>query len=277
MPYELTTEDYTRLWPDLVSVAPKKVVFTGGEPLLRRDLTTLLSGFRDADPSNKIRRCLNTNGELLTRAYARKLRGLVDEIRISIDGLALNNDILRGAGSFAQALAAFEAAQEEGFDPFALVTVTKESLQDLTELLGLLFDRRVNRIRLNVFRPIGRGAGRPDWVVPQSEISTMLEQAWHARTGTDLPSPAHANELTANNCGVGRYLNVLPNGETYPCHVLMSPPFFCGDLRQESLGQQICCSDGLLAHLQSLDLDELATAEEIGPLERAFLEKVCVD
>jgi len=66
-------EDYTRLWPELVALDPRKVILTGGEPLLRPDLFDLLRGLRDADPDHRVLRCLNTNGYLATPELARQL------------------------------------------------------------------------------------------------------------------------------------------------------------------------------------------------------------
>src|SRR5689334_16030831 len=66
LPDEMTTEDFARLWPEMVKVRPQKVIFTGGEPLLRPDILDLLRGLRDADPEHRILRCLNSNGHLVT-------------------------------------------------------------------------------------------------------------------------------------------------------------------------------------------------------------------
>jgi len=41
-PGEMTAMEYRRVWPDVVAARPKKIIFTGGEPLLRADLLTLL-------------------------------------------------------------------------------------------------------------------------------------------------------------------------------------------------------------------------------------------
>ena len=76
MPDEMTAEEFNRLWPDMVAIRPQKVVFTGGEPLLRPDILDLLRGLRDADPYHLVLRCLNTNGHLVTRELARELVGL---------------------------------------------------------------------------------------------------------------------------------------------------------------------------------------------------------
>lgn len=95
LPDEMTTEELTRLWPDMVALRPEKVVFTGGEPLLRPDILDLLRGLRDSDPQHHVLRCLNTNGHLVTKELARQLVGLADEVRVSLDALPARNDALR--------------------------------------------------------------------------------------------------------------------------------------------------------------------------------------
>jgi MoaA/NifB/PqqE/SkfB family radical SAM enzyme len=88
-----------------VALQPEKAILTGGEPLLRPDILDLLRGLREADPEHRVLRCLNTNGQLVTPELARQLVGLADEVRVSLDALRERNDALRGAGSFAAAIA----------------------------------------------------------------------------------------------------------------------------------------------------------------------------
>ena len=73
-PDELSTDEIQRLWPDVTRLRPRKLVFTGGEPLLRADLQGLVLAFAEADASHAIQRCLNTNGHLLTRAFVRGVK-----------------------------------------------------------------------------------------------------------------------------------------------------------------------------------------------------------
>src|SRR4029453_18700825 len=76
MPDEMTAAEYRSLWPDLVALRPEKIIFTGGEPLLRDDLLELLDDLRAADPGHAVTRCLNSNGHLVTPELARRLVGL---------------------------------------------------------------------------------------------------------------------------------------------------------------------------------------------------------
>ncbi len=48
MPGEMSADEYRALWPALVALRPQKIIFTGGEPLLRPDILQLLRDLRAA-------------------------------------------------------------------------------------------------------------------------------------------------------------------------------------------------------------------------------------
>ena len=170
------------------------------------------------------------------------------------------NDALRGAGNFAAAVRALDCYYRVGFEPKVLVTVTAHSLPDLEDLLVFLIERKLTRVNLNVFRPIGRGRGHLEWLVPPSQVRVAIERAW-ARCYTGRPMPAEPPEQPRSTCGVGQFLNVMPNGDVFPCHVLIQPEFRRGSLRQQSL-LEICRRNGLLGELQALNFQDVAGQDE---------------
>jgi len=260
LPDEMTTEEFARLWPEMVALRPQKVVFTGGEPLLRADILELLGGLRAADPEHHVLRCLNANGHLVTPDLARALVGLADEVRVSLDALPKRNNALRGEGNFDAAMRALECYYAVGFEPKVLVTVTATSLPDLEELLCLLIERKLTRINLNGFRPIGRGAGHGEWRARPEEIREAVRRAWE-RCYPDRPAPPGPPPEAQSHCGAGSFLNIMPNGDVFPCHVLTQPEFRCGNVREESL-LEICSRSGLLGQLQALDFQALAQQDD---------------
>ena len=262
MPDEMNADAFTRLWPDMVALRPEKVVFTGGEPLLRRDIVELLRGLRDADAEHHITRCLNSNGHLVTPKLARELVGLADEVRVSVDALALRNDALRGQGNFAAAIRALETYYAVGFEPKVLITVTRQSLPDLEDLVCFLVERKFTRLNINAFRPIGRGAQHGDWGVSAAEVNAALKRAWK-RCYPDRAEPPELPEMEGFqcNCGVGRFLNIMPNGDVFPCHVLTQREFCLGNVREESL-LHICRRSGLLGQLADLDFRDMAREDD---------------
>lgn len=258
---EMVTQEYGSLWSDIVALRPKKAIFTGGEPLLRPDILELLRGLRDTDPNHHVLRCLNTNGHLVTPKLSKQLVGLADEVRVSIDALPESNDALRGAGNFDAAMRALEYFYADGFEPKVLVTITSISLPDLEELLCLLIKKKFTRINLNSFRPIGRGKGYSEWAVKPEDVRTAVRRAWQ-RCYPDQPTPPEPPEPEAcSNCGVGSFLNIMPNGDVFPCHVLTDREFRCGNVREQSL-VEICRRNGLLGKLAALDFQELARQNE---------------
>ena len=252
LPNELTTEEFSRLWPDIVEVCPQKVVFTGGEPLLRPDLFDLLEGLRSHDRDHRIRRCLNSNGHGLTTDVARRLVGLADEVRISVDALEQRNDAVRGSGNFAAAFRALENLYQLGFEPKVLVTVSTFTMPDLEELICLLRERNYTRITVNGLRAIGRAAGSIEWQVDPDHIEQAVGRAWQrCFPGRSAPHQT-AVALPAQNCGVGSFINIMPNGDVFPCHVLVDRELCCGNVRRLKLGA-LCQPTALLGRLAALD------------------------
>jgi len=257
----MTTDEFNRLWPEMVALRPQKVVFTGGEPLLRPDILDLLRGLRDADSEHHVLRCLNTNGHLVTPELAHELVGLADEVRVSLDAMPERNDAIRGKGNFEAAVRALECYYAVGFEPKVLITVTSHSLPDLEELLCFLIKKKITRINLNNFRPIGRGKGHREWQTEPKEIQTAVKRAWERCCPEQLLPPELPKPEVHQHCGVGQFLNIFPNGDVFPCHVLTDQEFRLGNAREQSL-LDICRRDGLLGELAALDFQKFACQDE---------------
>jgi len=260
LPDELTTQEFTALWPQIVAIGPEKVVFTGGEPLLRSDLLELLAGMKAADPEHRVLRCLNTNGHLMTSTLARTLVGLADEVRVSIDALPERNDAMRGAGNFDAAIQALKILYAEGFEPKALITITAHTQPDLEELVTLLLGVGITRLNFNTFRPIGRGVGKWDWRMDEAVAQAAIRRGRQRAFPNLTPPPPQPVSEESSHCGVGTFLNVLPNGDVFPCHVLTNPEFRLGNLRNQSLSD-ICRREGLLGRLAELDFIEVSRTD----------------
>jgi MoaA/NifB/PqqE/SkfB family radical SAM enzyme len=261
LPDEMTAEDFISFWPDLIELRPRKIVFTGGEPLLRPDILQLLRTLRDADSAHKVFRHLNTNGLLMTPELAAELHQLVDEVRVSLDAFRERNDLLRGKGSFDAAVRALMLLREAGFEPKALITVTSPMLPDLEELICYLLARGITRIKLNELRLIGRGAGCGDLAESLLAARPHVVRAFQ-RFFPSISAADHSSQpMIQKHCGVGGFLNIMPNGDVFPCHVLTMPEFRCGNVRNDRL-IKICARSGLLGQLQDLDFTQMADQDK---------------
>jgi len=132
---------------------------------------------------------------------------------------------------------------------------------DLEKLLCFLIHKGISRINLNLFRPIGHGADHEDWMAEPNEVNRTARLAWEQCCQEQPLPPELANPISHTNCGVGSFLSIMPNGNVFPCHALMVPEFYCGNVRERGLSE-ICHQDGLLGQLQALNFHQLACQEE---------------
>jgi len=97
----------------------KEYYFTGGEPLMNRDMEGILEDVLEIGPATVL-----TNATLIDRARASALAGLAAtspytlEMRVSLDGVTPEmNDPIRGEGTFDRCMEGVEALVAEGFLP----------------------------------------------------------------------------------------------------------------------------------------------------------------
>jgi len=109
---------------------PLMVTFTGGEPLLRRDLEELVATVNDSVRLKYI--ILLTHGGMLSIERARSLRAAgVNQFNISLDYLDERHDAARGiAGLTAKIFATVEGMRAAGMDGIRFNTVIKNDNLD---------------------------------------------------------------------------------------------------------------------------------------------------
>ena len=81
----LTYEEMTFVTASLLPLDLEKIRLTGGEPLLRKNITTLIGQLRELDPTLDI--ALTTNGALLFQHAASLKKAGLNRVTVSIDAL----------------------------------------------------------------------------------------------------------------------------------------------------------------------------------------------
>jgi MoaA/NifB/PqqE/SkfB family radical SAM enzyme len=255
---EMDTQKVIDVLEDAALLGAKKLVFTGGEPLLRDDLRMLATYFKSSDNHRTMRLSLNSNGILISPQNASWLVELFDEIRISIDGFPEYNDVIRGSGAFAGAMAACQDIIAAGGSPYVFITVTALNLPGLDEFLAYLLYEGICRIHLSPIRLTGRASGKHGWGCSSEEITRVAKKFWREYVGLELIEPSKTENF---NCGLGRYITIYPDGSLYPCHLLAFPEFRAGNIGQESLYSLFHRSE-LLNKIRELDFCRLAMQDK---------------
>jgi MoaA/NifB/PqqE/SkfB family radical SAM enzyme len=128
-PY-VTLENFQQNVRDLKALGVKVIDFTGGEPLLHRQLDQLL---RIAKSHGMIT-TVTTNG-LLYPKYAEKLSGLIDMLHFSLDSpVREEHDKSRGVKCFDKVMDSIAIARQLGERPDILFTVFEENIHQIQQV-----------------------------------------------------------------------------------------------------------------------------------------------
>jgi len=152
---EISTEQARKVIDDLAAYGAPVMLFSGGEPLVRQDLTELASHA----VSRGMRAVISTNGTLITRAKARELKDVgLSYVGISIDGRREIHDKFRGVpGSFDKAMQGVENCQAHGLKVGLRFTVNKRNVGEVSHIFRILRDMDIPRVCFYHLVYSGRG------------------------------------------------------------------------------------------------------------------------
>jgi cyclic pyranopterin phosphate synthase len=175
----LTFEEIARLARLVVGLGVRKLRLTGGEPLLRRELATLvrmLSTIPDVEDVT-----LTTNGSLLGRQAGALADAGLSRISVSLDSLdeqtfARMNDVGFPVSSVLDGIAAAERA---GLKPIKVNMVVRRGLNEHDVVpMARYFRERGHILRFIEYMDVGHTNGwRLDDVVPAQEIIAAIDAA----------------------------------------------------------------------------------------------------
>ncbi|AKB19808.1 MULTISPECIES: 12,18-didecarboxysiroheme deacetylase [unclassified Methanosarcina] len=153
---ELSTEEGKALIDDLAAFGSPVMLFSGGEPTMRKDLPELAAYAREKG----MRAVISTNGTLIDKPLAKKLKEVgLSYVGISLDGIRETNDRFRGMqGAFDAALRGLHNCQEEGIKVGLRFTINKQNVMDIPAIFDLLEEEKIPRICFYHLVYAGRGS-----------------------------------------------------------------------------------------------------------------------
>ena len=221
----LTYEEITTVVRALLPTGLRKVRLTGGEPLLRRDITTLIAMIREIGPDLDL--ALTTNGVLLKKHAIELQKAGLDRVTVSLDAMEQTvfqamadttqhtpNDIMEG----------IDHALSAGLGVKVNTVVQKNiNEEQILKLADACVERNIP-IRFIEYMDVGNtNAWVFDEVVSGAEIRRILEEQY----GALIPEkPKHKGEVAR------RYKT--RNGDDFGFIESVSNPF-CGDCTRARL------------------------------------------
>lgn len=259
---ELSTEQAKKLIREAAETGFKIFIFSGGEPLLRPDLISLIAYAKERG----LRPVLGTNGTLIDLAMAKSLKkaGLM-AAGISLDSIdAAKHDHFRSyQGAWSQAIEGMANCHQAGLAFQIHTTVlqwNKEELRDLTDLAHKLGARGHH---LFFLVPTGRGVEIEAESLTPEDYEVIISQIMSKQRELPLElKPTCAPQFTriakelgietrfSRGCLAGiSYCIVSPRGDVQPCAYL---DMQLGNVKEHSL-LEIWNNNAVLQRLRSQD------------------------
>jgi len=153
---ELTTEQGKQLIDDLADFGVPVILFSGGEPLIRKDLPELAHYAVEKG----LRAVISTNGTLIPPETAKILKDIgLSYVGISLDGMEAINDRFRGVkGAFKAALEGIENCRNAGIKVGLRFTVNRFNVDQIPNIFNLLREMDIPRACFYHLVYAGRGS-----------------------------------------------------------------------------------------------------------------------
>ena len=248
---ELSTAECLRITDEILALNPAPMfIFSGGEPLLRNDLTTLAR--------HAVKRgatvVVGTNGTLLTDAKIEELKAAgVTGVAVSVESLeaTYHDRFRRGHGSLQATLDAVDRLARHRLDFVVQTTLTRGNHAEIARLADWAAER--GAVAFNAFFLVAAGRGARLMDLAPSEYETLLEELVdlhirhlgrmmvRAKCAPQFMRLVHARAplspilhySTRCPCGV-QYCRVTPDGKLTACPYMPEP---AGDLRAQSFDE----------------------------------------
>ena len=169
---ELTTQEGETLINDLSKFGAPVILFSGGEPLLRKDLFLLA----ELAVSLGMRAVISSNGTLVTKETAKKIKETgFSYVGVSLDGSQEINDYFRNRkGAHQKTLRGIRLLKEAGVKVGLRFTLSRHNFNDLTYILDLLEKEDIPRLCIYHLVYSGRAGIKDDLAPDQRKEAISL-------------------------------------------------------------------------------------------------------
>ena len=227
---ELSTKDWKKALDKIWDSGVPQVVFTGGEPTLRKDLVELV------DHAQEFVTGLVTNGRRLAKLAPDLRRVSLDYVQVSLESsdAAVHDNMVGVKGAWKETVDGIQAALKSGLEVITNTTLTKDNASTFAALIKTGSGLGLKTMACNILICSGRGTGaRKDLQLGMEELkatlNVALEAARSAGIGLEWYSPTCYKQFNpiefgfgAKACSAAQYnMTVEPDGSVIPCQSWM--------------------------------------------------------
>lgn len=261
MPNELNLQEATAAIDEMHSLGTEAIIFSGGEPLLRKDFVLQL--INHCDKIGVVPAMLS-NGLLMTPHTALQLQEAgLKAVGLPIDSVVPEkHDHLRNLpGTFNKTLQAIKTCLELDLEVVITTMALKDTYSEIPQRIEFLSDLGIDQVAVYDLVPVGRGKEVMDNAMTQDQRVNLIRWLQNKQEGSEMTFamsggiplyPEIACEMHQNHgtkaknllikefwihqgigCHAGNmYFSLRPNGDIYPCTFL---PIKVGNIREKSI------------------------------------------
>lgn len=205
---ELSTDEGKRLIESLARFGAPVILFSGGEPTIRKDLFELIGHATQ----NGLRAVISTNGTLITPDFAARLKDFnLSYVGVSLDGAEEVNDKFRGVpGAFQRAISGIRNCLAAGLKVGLRFTINRRNADEIPAIFRIIEEENIPRVCFYHLVYAGRGSALVEEDLNYEEARKVVDQI------IDLTADLHERGLpkevlTVDNHadGVHLYLRML--------------------------------------------------------------------
>jgi AdoMet-dependent heme synthase len=261
MANELNLQEAMRTIDEMANLGTEALIFSGGEPLLRKDFVVTLAKYC---VDLGILPAMLTNGLLLNRKVAEELKDAgILAVGIPIDSIVPeSHDKLRNLpGTFEKAIKAIKTCLDVDLDVVITTMALKDTYAEIPRRIEFLSKLGIEQVAVYDLVPVGRGKDIMDQAMDQNQRISLIRYLYRMQETRDMvftmsggvplypelsammhqrndtkPRDLLLKQFWVHNpigCHAGiAYFSLRPNGDIYPCTFL---PIKVGNIREQSL------------------------------------------
>lgn len=264
----LSTQEYKDLIARSIAYGVRRLIFTGGEALLRPDVMELVE-FARRQSSTVILEML-TNATKINEEIAAQMCRWLDAVTISLDGHEKHiHEFYRGKHTFEPTVRGIKYLVKKRLQlgrrkpTIVLVPVlTEKNVINLKEIYQFCLEE----LKADNLAPVIFQAGDHQQVsisqIPPIDVykqeAARLSNYLEQRKDEDFREMSPPPAIPRNHCGSGYgEVSIDPSGSVYPCQSLHYPEFLCGNVRETDV-QEIYHTSPILRRQRGVTVEALA-------------------
>ncbi|CEP41807.1 MAG: radical SAM/SPASM domain-containing protein [Paraclostridium sordellii] len=229
----LTTKEIFSIIDFIITLNPREIILTGGEPLIRKDFKEMVEYIKSYSDNN-VNLVLSTNGTLINDNNIDFIVDNFHRIEISIDGVDEETcGKVRGKGVFGKIISNIRKLQEKNFNNIRTSMIFGDKNEYLSESFEKLNSDLGTQALPRCFEPVGRGK---DNVLEFLSEDTILP----ITLAKKLEKVKDRNYMSSCSCDLyeGKMF-IDSDGKIYPCQSLMKDKYSLGNILAEETKEKL--------------------------------------